>query len=76
MFSKRFERFPETIELPKQALERKYDSSIITEKYANLIERNENKINQNAKNIEKIGNCSTFNKQRLFLNVKSMKIVS
>lgn len=59
-YSKIFEKFPDTIELPKQALERKYDSSIIIEKYANLVERNEQKVNQNAKNIEKIAITETF----------------
>ncbi|MBR6034052.1 MAG: segregation/condensation protein A [Clostridia bacterium] len=60
IFSKRFTRFPETIELPKQVLERKYDSSIIVEKYKSLVERNEQKVNQNAKNIEKIAITETF----------------
>lgn len=58
-YSKRFSRFPETIELPKQTLDRKYESSSIVEKYRNLIERNEQKINQNAKNIEKIAITET-----------------
>jgi len=59
-FSKRFIRFPETIELPKQVLEKNYESSIIIEKYRNLVERNEQKVNQNAKNIEKIAITETF----------------
>lgn len=60
IFSKQFARFPETIELPKQALERSYESSVIIEKYRSLVERNEQKINQNAKNIEKIAITETF----------------
>lgn len=53
-FSKRFAKFPDNIELPKQQLNKKYEMSIIVDKYSNLIEKNEQKINQNAKNIEKI----------------------
>lgn len=53
-FSKRFTKFPDNIELPKQQLNKKYEMSIIVDKYSSLIEKNEQKINQNAKNIEKI----------------------
>ncbi len=60
IFSKRFTRFPEVIELPKQVLEKKYESNVIFEKYKNLVERNEQKLNQNAKNIEKIAITETF----------------
>ena len=60
IFSKRYTRFAETIELPKQVLDRTYDSDIIAEKYRNLVERNEQKINQNAKNIEQIAITETF----------------
>ena len=44
----------ENIPLPQQTLDVEYDSSIIPEVYSNLVTRNEVKINQNAKNIEKI----------------------
>lgn len=54
MFSKRFYRFPENIELPKQKLEREYNISSIIEQYKKLILRNEEKVNVNSKNIEKI----------------------
>ena len=60
IFANRFTRFAENIELPKQVLEKKYDSSVIIDKYINLIEKNEQKINQNAKNIEKIAITETF----------------
>ena len=53
-YSNRYFKFPEEIELPKQKLEKDYDNTIIPMIYANLIERNSEKINQNAKNIEKI----------------------
>ncbi len=60
MYSKRFDRFKEKIELPKQVLNTNYDKNIIIEKYKNLVERNEQKINQNAKNIEKIAITETY----------------
>lgn len=54
IFSNRYYGFEEKIDLPKQKLEKKYDESIIPEIYENLVEKNNEKINQNAKNIEKI----------------------
>ena len=45
---------PETIELPKQRLEATYTKDMICDAYKELIERNTQKLNQNAKNIEKI----------------------
>ena len=50
----RYYKPQESIELPKQKLEKEYNNKIIPEIYNNLIERNRVKINQNAKNIEKI----------------------
>ena len=58
--SKRCYRIPETIELPKQKLEREYSADLITEKYKRLIEIAQVKINQNAKNIEKIAIIEQF----------------
>ena len=54
VFSNRYYGFEEKIDLPKQKLEKKYDEAIIPEIYENLVEKNNEKINQNAKNIEKI----------------------
>lgn len=54
IFSNRYYGFEEKIDLPKQKLEKKYDETIIPEIYENLVEKNNEKINQNAKNIEKI----------------------
>ena len=54
IFSNRYYGFEEKIDLPKQKLEKKYDEAIIPEIYENLVEKNNDKINQNAKNIEKI----------------------
>ena len=54
IFSNRYYGFEEKIDLPKQKLEKKYDEAIIPEIYENLVEKNNEKIHQNAKNIEKI----------------------
>ena len=50
----RYYKNQENIELPKQKLEKDYDNAVIPNIYNELIERNRAKINQNAKNIEKI----------------------
>ena len=50
----RYYKIQEPIQLPKQKLQKDYDSTIIPHIYKELIERNRVKINQNAKNIEKI----------------------
>ena len=60
IYSKRFTRGKENIELPKQVLDKHYDKEIIIQKYMDLVERNEEKVNQNAKNIEKIAITETF----------------
>ena len=59
-FSKRFFKIAELIELPKQKLEVEYSKEILPEIYKNIIERNNEKINQNAKNIEKIAIVETY----------------
>lgn len=53
-YSNRYFKVAEQIELPKQKLENDYDISIIPNIYESLVRRNNEKINQNAKNIEKI----------------------
>lgn len=53
-FSKRFFKIAETIELPKQKLEVEYTPDILPQIYQAIVERNNEKVNQNAKNIEKI----------------------
>lgn len=53
-YSKRYFKVPEEIELPKQKIEKDYDKDIIPKMYSNVIEKNKDKINENAKNIEKI----------------------
>lgn len=54
MFSNRIHKFPESIELPKQELQTKYTIENLINTYSSLIKREENKKNENAKNIEKI----------------------
>lgn len=54
VYSNRYYKAPEQIELPKQKIEKDYKNTLIPEIYANIINRNKEKINQNAKNIEKI----------------------
>lgn len=54
IYSNRFYKGQEDIILPKQKLVRDYEPDKIPEIYKLLIERNSVKINQNAKNIEKI----------------------
>ena len=54
VFSKRFYKLPDKIELPKQEIEKKFTMEDIVEKYKLLIEKNENKKNENSLNIEKI----------------------
>ena len=50
----RYYKGQENIELPKQKLEKKYDNQIIPKIYQQLLERTSVRLNQNAKNIEKI----------------------
>lgn len=59
-FSKRFFKFAEVIELPKQQLEVDYEPRVMPEIYQSIIERNNEKINVNAKNIEKIAITETY----------------
>ena len=59
-YSKRFYKFPEEIELPKQKIEKNYDSTIIPKIYKELLQRNTEKINENASNIEKIAITETY----------------
>ena len=53
-FSDRVTKFQENIELPKQKLEREYTPYIIPEIYKKIVETNKQKVNQNARNIERI----------------------
>ena len=50
----RYYKQAENIKLPQQKIEKDYDTKIIPETYAKIIERTSTRLNQNAKNIEKI----------------------
>ena len=50
----------EEIELPKQKVEIEYNSKMIPEIYKNILQKNTEKINENASNIEKIAITETY----------------
>ena len=60
IFSKRCYKLQEEIELPKQKIEKEYKKEIIAQMYEAVIEKNSNRLNQNAKNIEKIAITDTY----------------
>ena len=60
IYSNRCFRQAEEIELPTQKIEKDYEKGIISEIYGKLIKRNEEKVNENAKNIEKIAIVETY----------------
>lgn len=60
IYSKRCFGRVEEIELPIQNIEKEYEKGIIPEIYEKLIKRNEEKVNENAKNIEKIAITDTY----------------
>ena len=53
-------KLPEKIELPKQSVEVNYEKEKIAEIYSQIIEKNASRLNQNAKNIEKIAITETY----------------
>ncbi len=59
IYSKRFYKLPDKIELPKRKLEENYSSDLLEEAYKKLLKRNQEKINVNADNIEKIAITET-----------------
>ena len=59
-YSKRFFKMPEEIELPKQKIETEYNSQMIPYIYKNILQKNTDKINENASNIEKIAIIETY----------------
>ena len=60
IYSKRLYKMPDKVELPKQEIEKEFTMNDIVEKYQKLIERNENKKNENSINIEKIAVFDSF----------------
>lgn len=59
-YSKRYFKTQEEIELPKQKIESDFDKDTIPDIYRKLIEKNKDKINENASNIEKIAIVETY----------------
>lgn len=59
-FSKRFFKFAEIIELPKQKLEVEYSKELLPDIYKSIVQRNNEKININARNIEKIAITESY----------------
>lgn len=51
---------PDVVELPKQKLEKEYDGKIIYNTYAMIVNKSSQKLNKNAKNIEKIAITETY----------------
>ena len=60
IYSKRFFSKAENITLPNQEIEEDYPEGIISDVYEKLVKRNSDKINKNAKNIEKIAITDTY----------------
>lgn len=56
---KRLYKMPDQVELKEQKFERVYENTVIPEAYANLLKKNTEKVNVNAKNIEKIAITET-----------------
>lgn len=53
-YANRYFRFAEEIPLPKQQLEKEYTKEVIPDIYLQIVERQVQKKNQNADNIQKI----------------------
>jgi len=60
IYSKRIFKLPDNIELPKQQLDVNYDKEIIPQIYKQIISKNKERINKNAKNIQKIAITDTY----------------
>ena len=80
MYSKRIFKGPENIQLPKKTLEEKKDANLIPEIYKNIVERTSVRLNQNAKNIEKIALVDTYTvaskvKEMFKILIKNKKFV-
>ena len=60
IFSNRMFKSPENIVLPKQSIENRYDRTTIPDIYSSLVTKNKERINHNAKNIEKIAITESY----------------
>ena len=54
VYSNRYFKGQEEIELPKRKIEKDYDKELVPKIYKGIVEINNEKVNQNEKNIEKI----------------------
>lgn len=59
IYSKRFYKLPDKVELPKRKLEEEYSKEVLEEAYKKLLKINKEKVNVNAINIEKIAITET-----------------
>jgi len=59
LFSKRFYKLPDKVELPSRKLEEKYEASEMYNYYKNILDKIEAKVNKNSVNIEKIAVIET-----------------
>lgn len=60
IYSKRFYKLPDKVELPKRKLEEEYSKEVLEQAYKKLLKLNKEKINVNAINIEKIAITETI----------------
>lgn len=60
IYSKRFYKLQDKVELPKRKLEEEYSKEVLEEAYKKLLKLNKEKINVNAINIEKIAITETI----------------
>ncbi len=58
--SKIFFKMPEQIELPKKQIEKAYEKDLIPNLYKKLWDKNKEKINKNAENIQKIAITESY----------------
>lgn len=80
IYSNVFYGKPEVINLPKQKIDEEYEKDIIPNFYQKLWNKNQDKINENAKNIEKIALTDTYTvvdivKQMFKVLIKNKKFV-
>ena len=60
IYANRIFKEQENINLPKQKLEKNYEASMIPTIYEEIVNRNKNRLNQNADNIKKIAITDTY----------------
>ncbi|MBE5819891.1 MAG: chromosome segregation protein ScpA [Clostridiales bacterium] len=59
MYSKRFFKIPDKIELPAKKIQDKFSSDLIYQNYKNLLDRETAKVNKNAINIQRLAVTET-----------------